>query len=403
MVALSSQSPFRTPAAAAPRVDVAAFARDADSRAFLSDYLREAATGAVEVVAGGVAEAIRFLERAAQPPRVLLVDLSGVDTPLSAIDALADACEPSVIVVALGEKDNVFVFRELIRAGIADYVTKPLSPDLLDPYVRRGAARIDVDGAPTRRGKVVAVTGARGGVGVTTLTVGTAWRLAEKQKRRVVLVDLNLHGGAACVQLNVTPGGLSDALSNHRRLDSLFLERTLVKKSERLSVLAEDRPIDQETSIDPAALEAVLDALAEEYHYILVDLPHRFGPLHAHVFAAARLRVVVADRTVPSMRDGARLMDAARALTEPTLLALNDHRHGMARLMPDDLVAAALGRAPDIRIDYDRATTQAADNLGEPRDNGAVADAAAALIAAMAGRRAGRSGFWPRLARWLGR
>jgi pilus assembly protein CpaE len=405
MVALTTLNPFQNPQTAAVRVEIAAFVRDGESRAFLTDYLREASVGAVEIAAGGVVEAVRFLERAPQPPRVLLVDLSGVDTPLSAIDALADACEPSIIVVALGDKDNVFLFRELIRAGIADYVTKPLSPDLLDPYARRGAARIAADGAPARRGKVVAFAGARGGVGVTTLAVGTAWRLAEVQKRRVALVDLDMHGGAACVQLGLEPGGLADTLANHRRLDSLFLERTMIRRGERLSVLAEDRPIDADAPIDPAALDAVLDALAEEFHYVLLDLPRRFGPLHAHVFSHARLRVVVADRTVPSMRDGARLLEAARASREPTLLTLNDHRHGMARLMPDDLVTSALGRAPDVTIDFDRGATKAADNLGEPAaaGSGPVAKGAAALIKAMAGRRAAPTGALQRLTRWLRR
>jgi pilus assembly protein CpaE len=386
----------------AARTDVAAFVRDGESRRFLEDYLREAALGRTEVAAGGVDAAIRFLEGAAQPPRVLIVDLSGLDTPLSAIDQLADVCEPSIVVVAIGDRDNVHLFRELIRSGVADYFTKPLSPELLDPYVRRGRAQIDAEGQPGRRGKVVVFAGARGGVGATTLAVGAACALAQRQKRRVALVDMDLHGGAACVQLGVQPGGLRDALVNHRRLDAMFMDRTLVKQSERLSVLAEELALDVDHAVEPEAMDSIIETLAGDFHYIFVDLPRRFGRLHAHLFRSARLRTVVVDRTLPSMRDGARLLEMARAAREPALLVVNDHHPGLARGYDDRTIAEALGRAPDVAIGYDRDAAHAVDNLGEPIPGrrGPLTTGIEALVSALSGRKAAPPAGLSRLLRW---
>jgi pilus assembly protein CpaE len=396
MAAVTARSETTRAAPDAARVDVAAFVRDSESQAFLEEYLRDASLGRPAVSAGGVEAAVRFLERAQQPPRVLLVDLSGVDTPLSAIDELAEVCEPSIVVVAIGDRDNVHLFRELIRAGVADYVTKPLSPELLDPYVRRGRAQISADGQPARRGKIVAFAGARGGVGATTLAVGAAWRLANQQKRRVALVDLDMHGGAACVQLGLQPGGLRDALLNHRRLDAMFMDRTLIRSGERLSVLAEELPLDADAAIDPAALDEVLATLANDYHYVIVDLPRAFGSLHAHVFRAARLRTVIVDRTLPALRDGARLLDAAREHGESALLVVNDHHPGLKSIITADEIARALGRSPDVEIAYDRTAANRADNLGEPlaAGSGAVAAGADALVAALAGRKRARAARW---------
>jgi pilus assembly protein CpaE len=389
-------------AADAARVEVAAFVRDSESHAFLDDYLREAGLGRVSVGQGGVDAAIRFLERAPNPPRILLVDLSGVDTPLSAIDELAEVCEPSIVVIAVGDRDNVHLFRELIRAGVADYVTKPLSAELLDPYVRRGKAQITADGQPARRGKVVVFTGARGGVGTTSLAVGAAWALAHAQKRRVALVDMDLHGGAACVQLGLQPGGLRDALVNHRRLDSMFMDRTLIRQSERLSVLAEEIPIDAEPAVDPGAMDKVLETLAGDFHYILVDLPRAFGPVHAHLFRTARLRVVAVDRTLPALRDGARLLDAARAEREPVLLVVNDHHPGLTRTIDTDTLCKALGRTPDVEISYDRTAAHRGDNLGEPlaAGKGPFAQGVGDLVSALSGRKRRRAASGMRLWPW---
>src|SRR5438270_922489 len=68
----------------------------------------------------------------------------------------------------------------------------------------------------------------RGGVGTTTVAVNLAWYLANRQNRRVALLDLNLQRGDCALALNVTPtAGLREALTNPTRLDLVFLERVM--------------------------------------------------------------------------------------------------------------------------------------------------------------------------------
>jgi pilus assembly protein CpaE len=376
-------------ASAALRCEVVAVTPDREAHDFLQSYLGDAVAGGVRLEKGGASAAIAYLEQAEIAPRLLIVDLSGVETPLSEIDRLADVCEPGVVVVALGETENVHLFRELIRAGVADYITKPLSPDLLEPYVRERRGSIAATPGAARRGRVVAVTGGRGGVGVTTLAVATAWRLANVQKRRVALVDLDLHGGAACVQLGLQAGGLLDALENHGKIDSLYLDRTLIRHGPRLSVMAEEAPLRRDTPLAPAALDALFDALAEDFHYVVVDLPRIFGAAHAHVFRRARTRVIVADRTLPALRDGARLVELGRDAPGGMTVVVNDHHPGLSGIIGDDTVEKALGRRADIAVAYDRTAAQRGDNLGEPLGDkgGALATAADRIVAAVTGRR----------------
>ncbi len=389
---------------AALRCEVVAIVADRETQQFMASYLAEAVVGGVHLEIGRVPEAAAYLENAETPPRLLIIDLSGMETPLSQIDRLAEVCDPGVVVIALGESENVHLFRELIRAGVSDYITKPLSPELLDGYVRDRRVAITPENGPSRRGRVIAVTGGRGGVGATTLAVATAWRLANVRKRRVALVDLDMHGGAACVQLGLQAGGLSDALDNHARLDSLFLDRTLIKHGLRLSVLAEEAPLKRDIALNAVALDALLDVLAEEFHYVVVDLPRNFGSAHAHVFGKARTRVVVLDRTLPALRDGARLLDLTREAPGASVVVVNDHHPGLRGIVTAQTIEKALGRRADIEVDYDKGAAQRGDNLGEPlgERGGPMARAAEDLVAAISGRRTPAGGGVRRLFGLLG-
>ena len=51
----------------------------------------------------------------AQHARILLVDLTQSDLPLSDINELAEVCEPGVTVVAIGDRNDVGLFRELMN------------------------------------------------------------------------------------------------------------------------------------------------------------------------------------------------------------------------------------------------------------------------------------------------
>jgi pilus assembly protein CpaE len=395
MVAVEDEG---TTLGSAGRVEAAAFVKDADSRAFLEGYLKESLPGGVHIAEGGTRAAITFLTNAPHPPRVLIVDLSDADTPLTEIDRLAEVCEPSIVVIAIGEKETVHLFRELIRAGVTDYVTKPLAPEFFDPYIRERRTAITAASGTARRGKLVAVSGGRGGVGATTLAVNVAWLLANELKRRVALVDLDMHAGAACVQLGIEPGGLADALVNHGRLDDMFLERTMVRHGQRLSVLSEETPLTKDVAIPLDALDDLIEALTEDFHFVIIDLPRTFGVVHSHVFNKARARVVVCERTLPALRDGARLLELGRQTGETTLLVMNDHHPGLSNIIDDKTIEEALGRGPDLDIAYDKKAAYRGDNLGEvlSGDGGPLANASRDLVAMLTGRARSRKRGWMR-------
>jgi pilus assembly protein CpaE len=264
--------------------------------------------GRNEIIRGGITQAIKYLNEQ-RSPHLLIVDISGIDLPLSQIQILADVCEPGTNVIALGDRNDVGLYRDLQEAGVSNYLVKPLTRELLTKALApKTNSSGEMGRAALKLGKMVSFIGARGGVGTTTLAANLAWHLANRQSRRVALVDLDLQHGDCALLFNVaiTPG-LRDALANPLRLDPLLLERIMTKHGERLFVLGGEEPIHDNLQFTPAAIDTLFSVLRSQFHYVVVDVPRIASPAYRRALEIADRRVIVVDQTMRSMRDGVRL------------------------------------------------------------------------------------------------
>src|SRR5262249_28381727 len=227
---------------------------------------------------------------------------------LSHIQTLADVCEPGTTVVALGDPNDVGLYRELLEAGVSNYIVKPLTRELLTKVLSPKAVPSDATKASLKLGKIVAFVGARGGVGTTTVAANLAWYLANRQGRRVALVDLDLQNGDAALLFNseLTPG-FRDALANPLRLDHILLDRTMTKVGERLFVLGSVEPLHDNVQFGALAIETLFSALRSQFHYIIVDVPRTPAPAYRRALEMADRRVIIVDQTMRSMRDAVRV------------------------------------------------------------------------------------------------
>jgi pilus assembly protein CpaE len=294
---------------AAGRLPVMAFV-DADTERLLQDA--SVLPGRNQIVRGGIAKAIEYLSEQ-RSPHVLLVDISGVELPLSKIQILADVCEPGTNVIAIGDHNDVALYRDLQTAGVGDYLVKPLTRELVTKALAPRANPGEMGRAATalKLGKMVSFIGARGGVGTTTMAANLAWHLANRQSRRVALVDLDLQHGDCPLLFNAeTTPGLRDALANPLRLDPLLLERIMTRHGERLFILGGEEPIQDHVQFTPAAVETLFSVLRSQFHYVIADVPRIPTPAYRRALEIADRRVIVVDQTMRSIRDAVRLKRA---------------------------------------------------------------------------------------------
>ena len=76
----------------------------------------------------------------AASPAILMVDLSESGDPLNDINALAEVCEPGTVVIAIGQVNDVRLYRDLVASGIHDYLLKPLSAGQLRDALNQAQA-----------------------------------------------------------------------------------------------------------------------------------------------------------------------------------------------------------------------------------------------------------------------
>ena len=126
---------------------------------------------------GGLRNAVQSLSITSSP-NILMVDLSESGDPLADINALAEVCEPGTVVIAVGQVNDVRLYRDLLGSGIHDYLLKPLSEaQLRDALVQAQAifsAPKHHDPATAKKHISTAVIGTRGGVGASMVATSLA-------------------------------------------------------------------------------------------------------------------------------------------------------------------------------------------------------------------------------------
>jgi pilus assembly protein CpaE len=311
--------------------------------------------------------------------------------PASQMHDLAELCEPGVTVIAIGDRNDVGLYRDLVQTGVTEYIIKPLTLQLLTKALSTPNA---AEGSPVSRkvGKLVAVVGARGGVGATTLAMNLAWYLANRQNRRVLLLDLDLQNGDCALALNLRPTpGLREALVNPLRIDSVFLERAVAIHGDRLFVLSAEEPLRVDAEFTAEALETLVAVLRTQFHYIIADVPRIPAAPYRQALDIAEIRVIVADQTLRSIRDTVRLRNALGTgnPARSDFLVVNRSGEGGGQAVTlEDMAKVKL--LPNLVIPFRPKLFSAPG----PARGGAFADAVAALAAEVSGRAPERKLWW---------
>ena len=338
------------------------YVNDRDSEGVIRQALNNLGVQDSRFSAGGVSAAIVDLAKQSSP-RLLIVDISGVEEPARRINELADVCEPGTGVIVVGDSNDIILYRELKSAGIFEYFFKPLSGALV-PRACNAVLTGNMEQRALRTGRLVFTLGVRGGSGATTIGVRLAWHLAQTRKRRVAVLDLDLQTGDTALQFDVTPHhALREALEHPERIDELFLERGVIRVTERLDLLASEEPFDYLTNYTEDALLALLDKLLHSYRYLFVDLPAVHAPFLPRVLHLPSLCLLVSDGSLVSARDIVRWRAFIGPNTaERTTLHILNKAEAPGSLPIDEFIRA-VGHPPDMIVPYSRDVAQAS-NLG---------------------------------------
>ncbi|HEX4411466.1 MAG TPA: AAA family ATPase [Xanthobacteraceae bacterium] len=294
--------------APAPRVSVQAFCENVDTAAAIqaAGEDRRMAKAHLRIQMGGLTAAIEAYQSSPTPNVIILESENRNDDILGALDKLSEYCDAGTRVIVIGRMNDVTLYRELVRRGVSDYLIAPV--DVLQ-IVRAVCGLFSApDAKPV--GRIIAVVGAKGGVGASTIAHNIAFSIANDLKLDSVVTDLDLAFGTAGLDFNQDPAqGIAEAVFSPDRIDTAFIDRLLAKCTDHLNLLAAPATLDRVYDFGADAFEAIFDTLRTTVPCLVLDVPHQWTGWTKQTLIGADEILIVATPDLANLRNAKNIYD----------------------------------------------------------------------------------------------
>ena len=321
MISIARQNPEEQPdiapppaddyIAPAPRVSVQAFCETAETAAAVrsAGEDRRLSKAHLSIQMGGMAAAIEAYHTV-PTPNVIILETEGRSDILAGLDQLATVCDAGTRVVVIGNINDAAPYRELVRRGVSDYVVGPV--DTLD--VVRSICSLFSASEAVAVGRIIAIVGAKGGVGASTVAHNVAWAIARDLALDSVVIDLDLAFGTAGLDYNQDPTqGIANAVFSPDRLDTAYMDRLLSKCTEHLSLLAAPATLEQVYDFGANAFDSVFDTLRMTTPCIVLDIPHQWSGWTKRALVGADDILIVAEPDLANLRNTKNMLSLLKA------------------------------------------------------------------------------------------
>src|SRR5215217_2764748 len=253
--AASPESAREPHIAPVPRISIQAFCESPETTAVVQGCGddRRMSKAHLKVQTGGIAAAVEAYRTSPTPNVIVIESQSRGDDLLAGLDTLAEVCDAGTRVIIIGRHNDIVLYRELVRRGVSDYLMAPISP--LDLIRAVSSLFTAPDAKPV--GRLVAVVGAKGGVGASTIAHNVAWAIAR-------------------------------------------------------NLLAAPATLDRVYDFGPEAFDAILDILRTSVPCIVLDVPHMWTGWSKRALVAADDILIVACPDLANLRNAKNLIDVLR-------------------------------------------------------------------------------------------
>ena len=352
--------------APAPRISVQAFCETVETAAAVQSAGEDRRLGKahLKIQMGGIVAAIEAY-RSAPTPNVIVLESDSRTNVLGGLDQLATVCDSGTRVVVIGRINDVALYRELVRRGVSDYVIAPVSA--ID--VVRSICNLFSAPEAKAVGRIIAVVGAKGGVGASTIAHNVAWAIARDLAMDSVVADLDLAFGTAGLDYNQDPPqGIADAVFSPDRVDTAFIDRLLSKCTDHLSLLAAPATLERVYDFGTEAFDAIFDTLRSSMPCIVLDVPHQWAGWTKRALVGADDILIVAAPDLANLRNTKNIFDllkAARPNDRAPLYCLNQVGVPKRPEINANEFAKAIESHPIVSVPFDPQMFGAAANNGQ--------------------------------------
>ena len=350
------------------------------------------------------------------PDAVMICMDGGPDRAIALMEKIRSSAPDCLIFAVSSSTDGQMILKS-IRAGAREFLPLPIDVEEMHNALQRALQSKYGSGDNRARGcKVIAVAGATGGVGCTSIAVNIGCNLARKPENSVALVDLDLALGDADVFLDSIPDySLVDVTENVSRLDFQLLRKSLSKHSSGLYLLPRPVQLQDLDLINPDSLRRVFGLLRASFSHVVIDMSKSFSHVDLTALEMSNEIVMMVQLDLPCLRNMVRLLMSLqqmesirdkikvvvnRAGLESGQISLKKAKETIGRevffQIPNDyrtMVEMRNNGQPLIEQAPKAAITLAVSQLTELLDNGEVVSTEEVI--ADKGATAGWKNFWP--------
>jgi pilus assembly protein CpaE len=298
--------------APAPRVSVQAFCETVETAAAIqaAGEDRRLAKAHLRIQMGGLTAAVEAYQSSPTPNVIILESEHCDEEILGGLDQLANYCDSGTRVIVIGHMNDVTLYRELVKRGVSDYMISPV--DTLQVVRAVCGLYSAPDAKPV--GRVIAVAGAKGGVGASTIAHNIAFSISHDLALDAVVTDLDLAFGTAGLDFNQDPPqGIAEAVFSPDRIDTAFVDRLLAKCTEHLSLLAAPATLDRVYDFGADAFDSIFDSLRATVPCVVLDVPHQWTGWSKQALSSADDVLIVAAPDLANLRNTKNLYDFLKA------------------------------------------------------------------------------------------
>jgi pilus assembly protein CpaE len=237
-------------------------------------------------------------------PDMILVELDGESTIPPWLEKLPQDLPKTPVLLCSHNREPEFLIRAM-QVGIREFLPLPLNLADLEAAVSRvWQARRRIHLGQEVEGKVIVVTGHKGGSGSTTVAVNLAVALAELTTNNLALVDLGRPFPDVGNFLNLDPTyTIRDLAENLAELDQDFLQRIMQPSGTNLFLLHGIQDFREQENLNLEAISKIFKLLRSLYRYIVVDLSHWLDEFFLQVVMEADLVLLLTGLTIPDLRN----------------------------------------------------------------------------------------------------
>lgn len=211
---------------------------------------------------------------------------------------LLSAESPYAQLVAYSTRSDPDRIRAAMRAGYREYVVLPEDAAQLRRALHEAT---ETAAFAEDRGEIIAVCGAKGGVGSTSIAINVAAELCPVY--RVVVADLDFSMGDVSSFLDLQPPShIHNVIHSLDRLDERLLTGSVAVHPSKVHILAQPREVETE-EVKGEAILRLLTVCARAYQYVILDCGCRLDEATLTATTAADQVFLVCTPTVPSVKN----------------------------------------------------------------------------------------------------